>query len=651
MNATVEELLARLEQLEARVDEHSLFPGASADVLFLLVASLNVFFMQCGFGMLEAGSVTSRSTQAILLKNLLDACLSAFIWWVMGHGIAFDGTNDFIGTAGSDMSSFFLSGYGSGPDSGYHRVFWWFQWTFAAAAGTIVSGAVAERAQLLAYLAYTFILTAVIYPIIVHWCWSEAGWLSTKNGHVDSGGNFTSDAVLDGVIDFAGSGVVHLTGGTAGFFGALIIGPRHGRFEVVYDGSKPPRRGRPLQLPGHAPVLQALGTFILWLGWYGFNAGSQLRIATPGASEVIGRIVVNTTLSAAGSGLVSLAIATLGQWRRGTVNYEVPAICNGILAGLVSITAGCATVHPWAALVIGMIGGLVYRGCSHCVLHKLKDAERSRSGETRSCAPTSARAGTSSAVFGPLLFMVFAARVFTTVATPPPGTPTLDSILWRYGTGGRPARLVVSARRVRRVGRDRRRAAHHGRVRRRRRLPEARGPLLRRGQAARRRASADGVHPRLVGHQRRPRLLAPEEGGQAAAEGDLHGRRPRGGPRLVHPRRGPPGTRRARLGKHVAGRVRRHLRPRHRDARCHPRQGPAGRVSRPPPSHMPHNPHAARLARPPQRALLDTVVCTVVCRRPHRSWPCLPYTCRDLCALIAWPGHRAASVVIGLFLG
>jgi len=372
MNATVEELLARLEQLEARVDEHSLFPGASADVLFLLVASLNVFFMQCGFGMLEAGSVTSRSTQAILLKNLLDACLSAFIWWVMGHGIAFDGTNDFIGTAGSDMSSFFLSGYGSGPDSGYHRVFWWFQWTFAAAAGTIVSGAVAERAQLLAYLAYTFILTAVIYPIIVHWCWSEAGWLSTKNGHVDSGGNFTSDAVLDGVIDFAGSGVVHLTGGTAGFFGALIIGPRHGRFEVVYDGSKPPRRGRPLQLPGHAPVLQALGTFILWLGWYGFNAGSQLRIATPGASEVIGRIVVNTTLSAAGSGLVSLAIATLGQWRRGTVNYEVPAICNGILAGLVSITAGCATVHPWAALVIGMIGGLVYRGCSHCVLHKLK---------------------------------------------------------------------------------------------------------------------------------------------------------------------------------------------------------------------------------------------------------------------------------------
>jgi len=413
MNATIEELLARLEQLEARVDEHSLFPGASADVLFLLVASLNVFFMQCGFGMLEAGSVTSRSTQAILLKNLLDACLSAFIWWVMGHGIAFDGTNDFIGTAGSDMSSFFLSGYGSGPDSGYHRVFWWFQWTFAAAAGTIVSGAVAERAQLLAYLAYTFILTAVIYPIIVHWCWSEAGWLSTKNGHEDSGGNFTSDAVLDGVIDFAGSGVVHLTGGTAGFFGALIIGPRHGRFEVVYDGSKPPRRGRPLQLPGHAPVLQALGTFILWLGWYGFNAGSQLRIATPGASEVIGRIVVNTTLSAAGSGLVSLAIATLGQWRRGTVNYEVPAICNGILAGLVSITAGCATVHPWAALIIGMIGGLVYRGCSHCVLHKLKEDE-SLEAERRSLVlPTSARAGTSSAVFGPLLFMVFAARVST----------------------------------------------------------------------------------------------------------------------------------------------------------------------------------------------------------------------------------------------
>mmetsp|Transcript_38269 Transcript_38269/g.120122 ORF Transcript_38269/g.120122 Transcript_38269/m.120122 type:complete len:478 (+) Transcript_38269:64-1497(+) len=361
MNVTVEGLLARLEQLEARIDQHSLLPGASADVLFLLVASLNVFFMQCGFGMLEAGSVTSRSTQAILLKNLLDACTSAFIWWVLGHGIAFDGTNGFIGTAGSDMSSFFLSGYGSGSDSGYHRVFWWFQWTFAAAAGTIVSGAVAERAHLLAYLTYTCILTAVIYPIIVHWCWSPAGWLSIKN----------SDAVLGGVIDFAGSGVVHLTGGTAGFFGALIIGPRHGRFEVVYDGSKPPRRGRPLQLPGHAPVLQALGTFILWLGWYGFNAGSQLRIATPGASEVVGRIVVNTTLSAAGSGLVSLAIATLGQWRRGTINYEVPAICNGILAGLVSITAGCACMLPWAAFLTGFIGAFVYYGASKLML-KLK---------------------------------------------------------------------------------------------------------------------------------------------------------------------------------------------------------------------------------------------------------------------------------------
>ncbi|EOD41366.1 putative ammonium transporter [Emiliania huxleyi CCMP1516] len=289
MNATIEDLLARLEQLEARVDEHSLFPGASADVLFLLVASLNVFFMQCGFGMLEAGSVTSRSTQAILLKNLLDACLSAFIWWVVGHGIAFDGTNDFIGTAGSDMSSFFLSGYGAGPDSGYHRVFWWFQWTFAAAAGTIVSGAVAERAQLLAYLAYTFILTAVIYPIIVHWCWSEAG-----------------------------------------------------------RGDPPPLTPPPPPLP---PPPQPPPT----------------PPFTPRYAPRR-RIVVNTTLSAAGSGLVSLAIATLGQWRRGTV----PAICNGILAGLVSITAGCATVHPWAALVIGMIGGLVYRGCSHCVLHKLK---------------------------------------------------------------------------------------------------------------------------------------------------------------------------------------------------------------------------------------------------------------------------------------
>mmetsp|Transcript_37826 Transcript_37826/g.125357 ORF Transcript_37826/g.125357 Transcript_37826/m.125357 type:complete len:489 (-) Transcript_37826:241-1707(-) len=351
MNATIEELLARLEQLEARVDEHSLFPGASADVLFLLVASLNVFFMQCGFGMLEAGSVTSRSTQAILLKNLLDACLSAFIWWVMGHGIAFDGTNDFIGTAGSDMSSFFLSGYGSGPDSGYHRVFWWFQWTFAAAAATIVSGAVAERTHLLAYLSYTVLITILIYPVIVHWVWSAEGWLSASN----------ADAFQGGVIDFAGSGVVHLTGGTAGLCGAVIIGPRNGRFQKLPEGGL----GVPLPMPGHAPVLQVLGTFILWLGWYGFNAGSRLTLSSGDDSAVVGRIVANTTIAASTSGLTALLATLAFSKGRG---YDVATMCNGILSGLVSVTAGCATLPLWGALIVGAIGGLVNRGFGQLVL-------------------------------------------------------------------------------------------------------------------------------------------------------------------------------------------------------------------------------------------------------------------------------------------
>jgi len=364
-----QQLLLRIEALERRLNtppppaspgsSFAYVPASTGDSFFLLCSGLMVFFMQCGFGMLESGSVTSRSTQAILLKNLLDACISGLLWWMVGHAVAFDGGNGFIGgEVGFSPSSFFTAGYRNADDPGYSYLLWWFQWTFAAAAATIVSGAVAERTHLLAYLSYTVLITILIYPVIVHWVWSAEGWLSASN----------ADAFQGGVIDFAGSGVVHLTGGTAGLCGAVIIGPRNGRFQKLPEGGL----GVPLPMPGHAPVLQVLGTFILWLGWYGFNAGSQLRIATPGASEVIGRIVVNTTLSAAGSGLVSLAIATLGQWRRGTVNYEVPAICNGILAGLVSITAGCATVHPWAALVIGMIGGLVYRGCSHCVLHKLK---------------------------------------------------------------------------------------------------------------------------------------------------------------------------------------------------------------------------------------------------------------------------------------
>ena len=177
----------------------------------------------CGFGMLEVGSVTARSSQNILLKNLLDASLGAIMWWLVGHPIAYDGPNGFFGLvpeARGTMAVQYRAQRDDATDAdfaaggGYDWAFWWFQFTFAAASCTIVSGAVAERAQLLAYLLYSGWITMLIYPVVVHWVWCEAGWLSVGN----------PDAFLNGVIDFAGSGVVHAVGGTAALVGAFIIG-------------------------------------------------------------------------------------------------------------------------------------------------------------------------------------------------------------------------------------------------------------------------------------------------------------------------------------------------------------------------------------------------------------------------------------------
>ncbi len=215
--------------------------------------------------MLETGSVSARSTQNILLKNLMDASMGAIMWWMCGHGVAYDGQNGFIGTAGP---SYFTNGperadhQGYPTESsrtGYDWAKWWFQFTFAAASTTIVSGAVAERTYLLSYIVYTMAITLLVYPVVVHWAWSDYGWISPTN----------PNAVLHGVIDFAGSGVVHMTGGFSSLFAAAIVGPRVGRFD---RGSRKGRifnlgQGAPCPMPGHSTVLQALGTFILWMGW------------------------------------------------------------------------------------------------------------------------------------------------------------------------------------------------------------------------------------------------------------------------------------------------------------------------------------------------------------------------------------------------
>merc|ERR1719181_473744 len=220
---------------------------------------------------------------------------------------------------------------------------------FAAAAATIVSGAMAERTALTGYICYTTIITMFIYPVVVHWVWSGEGWVSA----------FNSDSFNKGVIDFAGSGVVHMTGGVAAICGAAIVGPRTGRF----DEAK-----KPLPMPGHSTTLQVMGTFILWLGWYGFNPGSTLGLSGTGYARDAARVVVTTTISAASGGITVILLERF----LGDKTWSVGAVCNGILGGLVSITAGCSVTYPWSAFVIALLGGMVYFGSSKCVLYICK---------------------------------------------------------------------------------------------------------------------------------------------------------------------------------------------------------------------------------------------------------------------------------------
>lgn len=308
------------------------------DTFFILISGFLVFFMHCGFCMLSVGAVRSKNAKNIILKILLDACFGALAFYLVGFAFAYGGTygeagggNSFVGWGG-----FALNGL---PKSEWYM--WFFQFAFAATAATIVSGAVAERTRFEAYIMYACFLTAWVYPVVVHWVWSADGWASPSN----------PDRLLDvGVIDFAGCAAVHMIGGLSGLAGAYIVGPRIGRFGA--DGS-------PVDMPGHNASLAILGVFILWFGWYGFNPGSALAII--GSSTVAAVAAVNTTLSAAAGTLSTLfALMAVNWMSTGEVIWDLIGTSNGTLAGLVGITAACAVVEPWAAIVIGFTAGLVY---------------------------------------------------------------------------------------------------------------------------------------------------------------------------------------------------------------------------------------------------------------------------------------------------
>jgi len=319
---------------------------AAADAMWVLFCGVLVFMMQAGFAMLCAGSVRAKNVRNIMLKNLLDACVGALSFWALGYGVAYGKYHDGNEIIGS--SFFFLSGQFERRDT-FHSFF--FQFAFAATAATIVSGAVAERCGMFAYAGYAFVLTAFVYPVVAHWVWSDKGFLSA----------FKSEPYLNvGTVDFAGCGVVHMTGGIAAGIGAYVLGPRIGRFDPNTDQS---------EFQGHSTPLTVLGTFILWVGWYGFNPGSTLAIV--GYQEVAAKVAATTTLAAAAGGLTNLIFHFQLSKRSSPDHhgiYDVAEVCNGILAGLVSITAACSVVEPWAAVVIGFIGALVYSAFSELLV-------------------------------------------------------------------------------------------------------------------------------------------------------------------------------------------------------------------------------------------------------------------------------------------
>jgi len=291
----------------------------SINTIWILLAAFLVFFMQAGFGMVEAGFTRAKNAGNILMKNFLDFCIASVGFWVIGFTIMFGAGNALFGTNGILLQG--LPGEMAGVPT---PAFWFFQAVFCGAAATIVAGAVAERMRFPAYLAYSLVISAFVYPLVGHWIWG-GGWLQEL-----------------GFLDFAGSTVVHAVGGWAGLMGTVVLGPRIGKFN---------RDGSPNIIMGHNIPLAALGVFILWFGWFGFNPGSTLSGI---ASDLIAKVAVNTNMAAAIGALTSMLVVWLLYGKP-----DLGMTMNGALGGLVAVTAPCAFVSTGAAAVIGIISGFV----------------------------------------------------------------------------------------------------------------------------------------------------------------------------------------------------------------------------------------------------------------------------------------------------
>ena len=299
------------------------------DLLWVIIAGILVFFMQAGFTLLEAGFTRAKNTANIAMKNIVDLFIGAIAFWAIGYSLMYGNTiSGFLG----EITPFYIE------PGDMHNLF--YQTVFCATAATIVSGAIAERAKFSTYVVFTLAFTTFIYPVAGHWIWQSDGWLAQM-----------------GFVDFAGSTAVHVMGGFAGLIYAWLLGARYGKYS---------KDGKVNNINGHSKLFAVLGVFILWMGWFGFNAGSTLAITGESAIKVP-LIILNTNLSAAGGGIIALIIAWI-KYKKADISVTL----NGTLAGLVGVTAGCSVVEPTGAILIGLICGVMATVGSELVEKVLK---------------------------------------------------------------------------------------------------------------------------------------------------------------------------------------------------------------------------------------------------------------------------------------
>ncbi|XP_023714905.1 putative ammonium transporter 1 isoform X1 [Cryptotermes secundus] len=301
------------------------------DDVFILTNAIIVCLMQCGFACLEAGAVRSKNTTNIIMKNFMDIFISALCYWLAGYALAYGDGNPFVGYT-------YWAGIGV---QGQKMAHWFFQFVFAATAATLVSGAVAERCNFVAYITYSAVISGFVYPVVSRWVWAQEGWLNQM-----------------GYRDFSGCGPVHLLGGTCSLFGAAFLGPRLGRFSSKMEDSQ--------MMPGHSVPLTGLGGMILIAGFLAFNGGTLGTMTNPRDSELIARVISNTVMGGSGGSITVMLVGRLGLG--GTPSWSFMCTLNGAFIGMVSVCAGVNEMNMWESFVSGIIAGPIYMIIHYAVL-------------------------------------------------------------------------------------------------------------------------------------------------------------------------------------------------------------------------------------------------------------------------------------------